>query len=461
MLRKYLSLTFLSPILDQMKIADWLRLFLLILAALIVVMGFILPLWVNPQLLRIDFFLINLVSLAVIGGALILVHYGYVRIAAMLSIIFLFGAVTYTNINVFGNIRNPNLMAYFVLIPLAGLVLGKRFMFYLTLLCIGAIGLIMYLEVSSAIPVYLKAQSTWDDMWAWFLALALNTVLLAATLRRSEVSAQTAQNALTTLLSVNQELQNSQVQLRQAYEREKELSELKSRFVSMASHEFRTPLTTILLSTETLLTYRRKLTDTQIEQRLSKIQEQVEYLKGITEDVLQLTKFQARRLEFRPDWLDLQELCCTIISELQSQSDGMHRLQYRSDDFLPLVYADKRLIRQIINNLVSNAIKYSPADKPVVFKLTQTDEGVAVIVSDEGIGIPAADMKYLFEPFHRAANVGAIAGTGLGLVIAKEAVELHNGMITVTSEVNQGTTFVVKLPLPIEEKSTYVKRFAP
>lgn len=449
--RKYLSLRLLSSALAQMETVDWLRLLLLVLAALIILMGFVLPVFVNPLLLRFDFFFINLVSLGVIGVALILVHYGHNRIAAISSIVFLFGAITYANITIFGNSHSPNLIGYFVLIPLAGLVLGKRAMFSLVLLCIGAIGFIMYLDIAEIIPVYEKQRATWDDMLTWFLALALNAILLTITLQRSELSARTAQQALTDLTAVNQDLQESQTQLQLAYEQEKELGELKSRFVSMASHEFRTPLAVILLSTETLLTYRHKLTEEQLEQRLKKIREQVEHLQGVTDDVLQLAKFQAQHLEFRPDWLDLCELSRDIVSELHSQPEMTHRLQYRCDDQLPLLYADKRLLRLVINNLLSNAAKYSPADKEVVFRLTQLDQWVAMTVSDEGIGIPAADLKHLFKPFHRAANVGTISGTGLGLVIAKEAVDLHNGTIIVTSEVNRGTTFTIKLPLPSEE----------
>lgn len=452
MFRKHLSLRLLPSALERMDTVAWLRLLLLVLAALIVIMGFVLPAFVNPLLLRFDFFLINLASLGVIGVALMLVHYGYSRVAAISSILFLFGAITYANITIFGNFHSPNLIGYFVLIPLTGLVLGKRAMFSLVILCIVAIGFIMYLDISEVIPVYAKPRATWDDMLTWFLALALNTILLTITLQRSEISAQTAQQALTDLTVVNQDLQESQTQLQLAYEQEKELGELKSRFVSMASHEFRTPLAVILLSTETLLTYRHKLTEEQLEQRLKKIREQVEHLQGITDDVLQLARFQARHLEFRPDWLNLCELSHTIVSELHSQPEMMHRLRYHCDDRLPLLYADKRLLRLVINNLLSNAAKYSPINKQVIFRLAHVEQWAVMTVLDEGIGIPAADMKHLFEPFHRAANVGSISGTGLGLVIAKEAVELHSGTITVTSEVNHGTTFTVKLPILLDEK---------
>ncbi len=237
--------------------------------------------------------------------------------------------------------------------------------------------------------------------------------------------------------------------LQQALAKEKELGELKSRFISMASHEFRTPLTTILALAETLSAYRHKMTDEQIAQRLGKIQGQVGRLEAIMEDVLHLTRMQARRAEFNPVWLDLDALCRSALDEFQSQPNGVHQLIYRGDDTVPLVSLDEKLMRQIINNLVSNAIKYSPTDKPIQLRLAYTADTAVIQVQDDGLGIPEADLHHLFEPFHRANNVGAISGTGLGLTITKEAVELHGGTITVESQVDVGTTFTVRIPLAI------------
>lgn len=234
--------------------------------------------------------------------------------------------------------------------------------------------------------------------------------------------------------------------LQQALQKEKELGELKSRFVSMASHEFRTPLTSIMVLTETLNNYRHKLTDEQITQRLLKIQDQIGHLKNIMDDVLQLARIQARRMEFNPTNIDLDEVCTSILEEFQSQPLAAKRLRYTYDRSIPPLLLDKRLIRQIISNLLSNALKYSKGEQPVDLSLTYTDQGVVIQVRDEGIGIPPADRQHLFQPFHRATNVGTISGTGLGLSITKESVELHGGAITVESQVGLGTTFVVTLP---------------
>lgn len=239
--------------------------------------------------------------------------------------------------------------------------------------------------------------------------------------------------------------------LRQALVKEKELGELKSRFISMASHEFRTPLATILALTETLAAYRLRLTDDQIDQRLQKIREQIDHLKGVMEDVLLLARMQARRGEFTPTLIDLGELCRTVIEEFESQPHHMHRLVYRRENHLSPLRLDPKLMRRIISNLLSNAIKYSPASQPITITLSSTPTAVSLQVSDHGIGIPEMDLKHLFEPFHRATNVGTVSGTGLGLVITKEAVVLHKGEICVESKLDVGTTFTVTLPMAQSE----------
>jgi len=254
-------------------------------------------------------------------------------------------------------------------------------------------------------------------------------------------------NRLLVVSSDITERKQAEAMLQQALQKEKELGELKSRFVSMASHEFRNPLTSILLLTDTLRNFRDKLSNDQIEERLGKIQAQGFYLRDIMEDVLQLTRLQAHRAQLNPVWLDLDALCRSVLDEFQSQANGAHRLLYTCDDDLGVVHLDKKLMRQLITNLVSNAMKYSAADTTIRISLAKSGEALVFQVQDQGIGIPAADLTYLFEPFHRAANVDAIAGTGLGLTIAKEAVELHGGTITVESQSGVGTTFTVYIPL--------------
>ena len=240
--------------------------------------------------------------------------------------------------------------------------------------------------------------------------------------------------------------------LRLALAKETELGELKSRFVSIASHEFRTPLASILAATETLSAYRQNMTDDQIEQRLVKIREQVTHLTAIMDDVLDLARIQARRVQFNPVELDVDALCRDILDEFQNQRNFTHSVIYTSQPRLPIAKLDKRLMRQLITNLVSNAIKYSSDNGPIRVTLNYESPVLRLDVTDRGIGIPEADKEHLFEPFHRGQNVGTISGTGLGLAIIWESVNLHGGRIDVQSQVGQGSTFVVSIPISTEQE---------
>ncbi len=247
------------------------------------------------------------------------------------------------------------------------------------------------------------------------------------------------------------ERQQTETALKLALAQEKELGELKSRFVSMASHEFRTPLAAILATTETLTFYREKMNAAQIDSRLDKIRQQVVHMKDIMEDVLQLARIQAGRVEFAPTQGELAHFCQEIIEEFESQATNRGRIVYMCKTPALLVDFDVRLMRQVISNLISNALKYSSEEQTIQVDLIQRDDLVVLQVTDHGIGIPATDLQRLFEPFHRATNVGVISGTGLGLSITKQAVDLHGGTITVTSQVNVGTTFTVTLPKAVKK----------
>ena len=239
--------------------------------------------------------------------------------------------------------------------------------------------------------------------------------------------------------------------LQQALTKERELNELKSRFVSMASHEFRTPLAAILTLTETLSSYRARMSDDQIDQRLLRIREQIGYLTEIMNDVLHLAQLQARRAEFNPTRLDLDALCRNVIDEFQSRPNTTHRFIYTCSLATQEAKLDRKLMRQIISNLLSNAVKYSTKESIIRIDLFYSAPHIVLKVSDQGIGIPAKDLPHLFDPFHRAENVGTISGTGLGLTITKESVELHGGTITVESQEKVGTTFTICLPGAVDE----------
>lgn len=169
-------------------------------------------------------------------------------------------------------------------------------------------------------------------------------------------------------------------------------------------------------------------------------------MKDIMEEVLELARIQAGHAEFKPSMSHFDALCEEIIEEFDSQAGYRGRMVYTCDQPPIEAFFDRRLARQIISNLVSNALKYSPETKPVHIQLRNEAHQLVLTVADEGIGIPPEDLKHLFEPFHRASNVGTISGTGLGLSITKQAVDLHGGTIIPASVEGRGTTFTVTLP---------------
>lgn len=262
-----------------------------------------------------------------------------------------------------------------------------------------------------------------------------------------------SENAVLNLVCIIHDIterKKSQESLLAALEKEKELGELKSRFVSMASHEFRTPLAAILATTETLTIYRDKMDAAQIDARLDRVRQQVMHMKDIMEDVLQLARIQARRVRYEPTQANLDTVCREIVAEFNGQPEYRDRITYSGFPGALLSFFDTRLIRQAIGNLISNAVKYSASDKRIEVSLLQTGQDWILKVRDQGIGIPSSDLKHLFEPFHRAENVGTISGTGLGLSIARESIELHGGTIMVESQVGQGTTMTVIIPVLTE-----------
>ncbi len=235
-------------------------------------------------------------------------------------------------------------------------------------------------------------------------------------------------------------------EMRRALEKERELSNLKSRFVSLTSHEFRTPLTTILSSAEMLEHYSDRWSIERRQEHLHRIQTSVKYMAGLLDDVLVVAKAEANRLEFVPAPLDLLKFCQDLVEEIQLADKGRHTLTFDGAADCAQTNMDEQLLRHILNNLLSNALKYSPQGNAVQFDLT-CQRGQAVFrIQDHGIGIPPKDQARLFETFHRASNVRNIAGTGLGMAIVKRSVDLHGGIIEVTSQIDVGTTVTVILP---------------
>lgn len=244
------------------------------------------------------------------------------------------------------------------------------------------------------------------------------------------------------------ERKQAEAEIHKALEKERELKELKSSFVSMVSHEFRTPLATILVGAELLEHYSHQWTQEKTLTYLRRIQRTVKQLNQLLNDVLLIGKTEAGKIEFNPEPLNLVQFCGELVEELQlGVNSNEQTINLVSQCECLNACMDEKLLRHILINLLSNAIKYSPTGSTVTFELS-CYEGKAIFqVKDEGIGIPLEDQYRLFEPFHRASNVGRIQGTGLGLAIVKTAVDLHQGKIVLSSEVGVGTTFTVTLPL--------------
>lgn len=240
--------------------------------------------------------------------------------------------------------------------------------------------------------------------------------------------------------------------IRNALEKEKELNELKTRFVTMASHEFRTPLSTILSSAQLLEHYGHKWAEEKKIVHLDRIQTAVKHMTELMNDVLLLGKAEAGMLEFHPTSLDLVKFCQNLVEAIQLDIKE-HTIEFCVQGEAPQVWMDEKLLRHMLENLLSNAIKYSLQSNVVYFNLICQSGQAIFRIQDLGIGIPAADLSQLFQPFNRASNVGNIDGTGLGLVIVKKTVELHDGTIRVESQMGVGTTFTVELPYQLKGDS--------
>lgn len=230
-------------------------------------------------------------------------------------------------------------------------------------------------------------------------------------------------------------------------QREKELNELKSNFISMTSHEFRTPLSTVLLSAEMLEHYTDKLSQDKKQKLFQQIGTGIGRMIQLLDDVLAINKADAGKVEFNPASLNLEDFCQELLAEMQLTTGNKHTIVFAMSGDCSKAVIDEALLRHILSNLFSNAIKYSPQGGKINFQLSCQNLEATFLIQDFGIGIPVEDQKRLFESFHRAKNVGNIQGTGLGLSIVKRLVDLHQGTITVESEVGVGTKFIVTVPL--------------
>jgi PAS domain S-box-containing protein len=243
------------------------------------------------------------------------------------------------------------------------------------------------------------------------------------------------------------ERKRAEAELLRALAQEKELSQLKSNFVSMVSHEFRTPLGVIMSSAEILDHYLEQLEPAERREQLQSIQKNSRRMAELMEEVLLLGLVEAGRLDFKPTPLDFPAFCRRRLDELLAATGGKCPVHFAVTGEMANAFADERLLHHVLANLLANAVKYSPAGTPVHLEIERAGDQAICRVRDHGIGIPAADLAQLFQAFHRGGNAGHLPGTGLGLTIVKRCVELHRGQIKIESSVGRGTTVTVTLPL--------------
>lgn len=270
---------------------------------------------------------------------------------------------------------------------------------------------------------------------------------------------------LITTIEIALNKHRTEMVMREALAKEKEMREVKSRFVSMVSHEFRNPLSTILTSTEILIHHSNQLEEDKKNEYLYHIQNAVKHLSQILSDVLNIETAESPATSFNPEPLNLRTFCEELLAEFQLGTSSIHDIVFSiqeerelsqiitnsfssrsAETKSKLPSLDKKLLRHILINLLTNAIKYSPQGGKISFDLFYLQKEVVFRIQDEGIGIPEVDRDNLFTSFYRARNVGNIPGTGLGLSIVKQYVDLHGGEISFVSKEGVGTTFIVSIP---------------
>lgn len=237
-----------------------------------------------------------------------------------------------------------------------------------------------------------------------------------------------------------------ETQLRQALAREMEVADMRSRFLSMAAHDLRNPLTVIKTAVAYLQAANGSGSPARRERKFQHIHESIAQIVELLDDILTIGKVETGKLQFALTAIDLDEFCSSILNSFQASSGNAHRFEFSVENVPGPVMLDAKLMRHIVANLISNSIKYSAPGSTIWLAARRDDDQLVITVRDEGIGIPPDSQPHLFSPFYRADNVEDIPGTGLGLAIVKQAVDLHAGRITFSSQPDEGTTFTITLP---------------
>jgi signal transduction histidine kinase len=316
---------------------------------------------------------------------------------------------------------------------------------------VGLASLAPLIEQAPSLPIVVLTNMNDEDLAIEAVRQGAQDYLVkrhvtAEVLVRSLRYAIERKQALEALRVVNESLeikvQESTAELMKA----QEINQLKSDFVSMLSHDFRNPLTTILLSTGFLQSYDDKLTKETKLTHFQLMRSAIKNMDQILTEVLLIGKADSGKLHYQPTQLALESFCRNLVAELQLHISETLQIVFTAQGELGDALWDESLLRHIFGNLLTNAIKYSPEGGTVRFEMIAQADSVLFQIQDQGIGIPLKDHQRLFKPFHRASNVDRIPGNGLGLAIVHKCVEVHQGQISVQSQEGVGTTFTVTLP---------------
>jgi PAS domain S-box-containing protein len=272
-------------------------------------------------------------------------------------------------------------------------------------------------------------------------------IVYAAELEKKvEMRTEALNNSITKLEREVIERKKAEEEARKSLEKERELNELKSKFVSIASHEFRTPLSTVMSSASLIQQYKDKKDYDKQDKHILRIKSSVNHLTQILNDFLSLGKLEEGKVDLLFETLDLKAFLADLTEEVNSFLKEGQAVKVRFDDDVDEVETDSRILRNIFFNLISNASKYSDANKTIDITCKRSSGRIILAIKDYGIGIPQEDQKHLFDRFYRASNAGNIQGTGLGLNIVRRYVELIRGEISFESEYEKGSTFYISIP---------------
>jgi PAS domain S-box-containing protein len=287
-------------------------------------------------------------------------------------------------------------------------------------------------------------------------------VLLNATPRRNSsfeiVGAIIVGQNITELIEYRQNLEKKVEErtraLNESLQKEKELVEMKNKFVSMVSHEFRTPLSSISLASGFIKKYQKRISHEEAEAKLDNIEKQVRHMTFLLNDILTIGKSEAGKIQAQVTPLPLKPFLENLVKDVEQSTGGTHKVKLTIECPFETIYSDEKLLRNIIINLLTNAIKFSPQKKFVTLQVDCLTGKLQIQTQDSGIGIAPEDLPNIFTAFHRGNNVGVVQGTGLGLSITKKAVDLLQGDIQVKSELGKGTQFIITLPLNQDENNS-------